>query len=226
MKQSKNSGLQKLTDLKLTRLLRRKKIGMEDIRALNRNELIRLGQLTTEKLNKLKGVDRDKFYEKVEAVLTEDTKNALWEHNHRNIITVISNSLISNNRLLSVQEISDKVSLSRTTIYKHLAEFSEHPLYTQEFNKFKLLTSNLLTIVYKNAIDGDTSAAKLFFNVCGMLQGGQPPSIGKQNNYLIINGITITQEKIAQLKPEQVATIEGIVKSIPEAIPIIENINS
>ena len=46
--------------------------------------------IVTEKFNSLKGVERDTFLLKIDALCDEETKNQLWESNHNKITAVIS----------------------------------------------------------------------------------------------------------------------------------------
>lgn len=60
---------------------------------------------------------------------------------------------------------------------------------------------------------GDIGAAKLYFNVMGHLQ--PTPSntlIQYQNNYIQINVTMLSQESIKSLNPEQLNSIECILK--------------
>jgi hypothetical protein len=61
---------------------------------------------------------------------------------------------------------------------------------------------------------GDIGAAKLYFNVMGHLQ--PTPSntlIQYQNNYIQINVTVLSQESIKSLNPEQLNSIESILKT-------------
>jgi hypothetical protein len=61
---------------------------------------------------------------------------------------------------------------------------------------------------------GDIGAAKLYFNVMGHLQ--PTPSntlIQNQNNFIQINGTVLSQESIKSLNPEQLNSIESILKT-------------
>ena len=69
--------------------------------------------------------------------------------------------------------------------------------------------------VFQFAVNGDTGAAKLYFNVMGVMNNGQSPNstlIQNQNNFIQINGTVLSQETIKNLNPEQLNTIEGILK--------------
>ena len=87
--------------------------------------------------------------------------------------------------------------------------------------KFRFLSSKVLAEVSKSALAGDPGSQKLFFNVLGMLGNGNGQKIRTQNNYILINGLTIDQETIQRLKPDQLAIIENVLKS---AIPQIGNL--
>jgi hypothetical protein len=67
---------------------------------------------------------------------------------------------------------------------------------------------------------GDIGSQKLYFNVMGFLNNGQGMQIQNQNNFIQINNTILSQETIRHLSPEQLFTIENILKSIilqPEA---------
>jgi hypothetical protein len=88
------------------------------------------------------------------------------------------------------------------------------------------MTLKVLAKVFQFAVNGDTGAAKLYFNVMGCLNNGQSTNgtlIQNQNNYIQINGTVLSQETIKNLNPEQLYTIESIWKTVlpnPEALEI------
>lgn len=224
---AKKEGLTKVDiDKKLKGILRRKKITKENFESLSNKERERLGELTTEILNKLNGSKEfdeegrnkfDLFIEKVWPMFTQDTKNSFWESNHQRITWAISSSMKETGHLPTVQDISDKSHLSRQTIYKHLKDFQSHPLYQEQILKMRMLASDVLSKVYQSAIQGDIGASKLFLNACGMLNN---QSIKHQQNYIQINGLTLTQDAIQMLSPDQLLTIENVLKQVtqPQAI--------
>jgi hypothetical protein len=63
-------------------------------------------------------------------------------------------------------------------------------------------------------------AAKLYFNVMGCLNGGQSSHntlIQNQQNNIQINNTILSQETVKHLNPEQLNTIEEILKTaLPE----------
>ena len=213
--------LQKLTDSekKLHNLLRRKQVTDEDIKQLNKPEKKRLMEIINEEVKRADPVQRDKILNKVEPIVDEQTIVDFWEYNHGRIMYAITSMIQENGRMPTRSEIAIRVQLSRTTVYKHLKEFATHPLYLEQLQKMRMLATNVLTKVYTAAMNNDDiGAAKLYFNVMGMLQNGQGNTV--QNNFIQINGIVVTQEAVKRLNPEQLFIIENVLKS---ALPQPQN---
>lgn len=211
-------GLQKLTEteIKVQDLLSLEKITQEDIKQFSPTDFKHLSKVITEKFNSLNGDDRDKFYEKIELITNISFKNDLWESNHNRITFAISTLMQEYGRMPSKSEIATKTELSRQTIHKHLKEYTNHPLYLQQIEQFRFMTSKVLAKVFQFAVNGDTGAAKLYFNVMGFLNNGQSTNgtlIQNQNNYIQINGTVLSQETIKNLNTEQLNTIESILKT-------------
>ena len=221
-------GLQKFTETetKINKILSLEQITPIDLEQLSEEENNRLNEILTEKFNNLKGVERDKFYKKIEAITTETTKNQLWEYNHNHITWAISTLMQEYGRMPTKTEIATKTELSRQTIHKHLKEYTNHPQYLEQMEQFRFMTSKVLAKVFQFAVNGDTGAAKLYFNVMGFMNNGQTPNntlIQNQNNYIQINGTVLSQETIKHLNPEQLNTIETILKTAlpqPEVLEI------
>jgi hypothetical protein len=222
---AKQKNLQKLTviDSKINKLLTQEQITMDDIKELNDYETAYLSTIVTGKINNLKGVEKEQFINKVEPILPTSTKNQLWESNHNQITWAIATLMQEFNRMPSKSEIATKTELSRQTIHKHMAEYASNPLYLQQVEQFRFMTSKVLAKVFRFAINGDIGAAKLYFNVMGCL-GGQTnnnTSIKNQNNYIQINGTVIDQETIKNLNSEQLNTIETILKTVlPQVVKL------
>lgn len=220
----KEKSLQKLTktDAKIQKLFSLEKITPEDLKALNKVEHSKFLDLVTEKFNSYKGKDRDKLYDKVEAITTENTKNQLWEYNHNQITWAISTLIQDYGRMPSKTEIAVKTELSRQTVHKHLKEYKEHPLYLGQIEQFRFLTSKVLARVFSFAVNGNIGAAKLFFNIVGVANNSQTLNqtlIQNHNNYIQINGTVLSQEAIKHLNPEQLNSIEQIlIKALPAEI--------
>ena len=120
MKAIKKS-LQKLTDSKsetgislskVDAVLSLEKINMSDLKGLSDFELDLLLIDVGEKINTLKGVENDKYWEKIDAFIGDSFKNQRWEKNHANITAAISNLMQNVNRMPSMRDIADETGLS------------------------------------------------------------------------------------------------------------------
>lgn len=219
-------SLQKVTDLeiKINEILSRKKITPADVNALNRDEYDCLSDTMAERVITLTGVERDEFFNKIDPIVTDLSRNRRWESNHHQITWAISSLLFQCQRMPTVTEIGMKAELSRQTVHKHLKDYSSHPIYMQQLEQFRFMTQKVLSRVYACAEEGDMQAAKLYFNVMGSLNGQLSSNtlIQTQNNYIQINGITLSQDQVKKLNPEQLSTIESILKI---ALPQAETLN-
>jgi predicted DNA-binding protein YlxM (UPF0122 family) len=209
-----NNELQNVTnsDPKIYGLLRRKHITSEDTKSFSDYENVRLGELCSKRIRKLQGPDREKFIKKIEDIVDEGTKRGFWEYNHGRIIYAISSLMKQYGRLPSADEIARTVDLSRTSVYRHLKEYSTHPLYLEQQEKLRILSSNVLTRVYLNAMNDDLGSQKLFLNAMGYLGNGQGRQVN--NNFIQVNNLLITQESILKLDPKQLAIVESTLKSV------------
>jgi hypothetical protein len=221
-------SLQKFTETetKINKVLSLEQITPSDLEPLSELESTRLMEILTERFNKLKGTERDKFYKKIEPITSDTTKNQLWESNHIQITWAISTLMKEYGRMPTKTEIANKTELSRQTVHKHLKEYASTPQYLGQIEQFRFMTSKVLAKVFQFAVNGDTGAAKLYFNVMGFMNNGQAPKntlIQNQNNYIQINGTVLSQETIKRLNPEQLNTIETILKTAlpqPEVLEI------
>ena len=215
-------GLQKFTktETKINQILSLEQITPKDLEPLSEKESTRLMEILTDRFNMLKGTERDKFYKKIEPITSNTTKNQLWEYNHNQITWAISTLMQEYGRMPTKTEIANKTELSRQTVHKHLKGYATHPQFLGQIEQFKFMTSKVLAKVFQFAVNGDTAAAKLYFNVMGFMNNGQTPNntlIQNQNNYIQINGTVLSQETIKHLNPEQLNTIETILKTaLPE----------
>jgi len=95
-------------------------------------------------------------------------------------------------------EIAKKTELSRPTIHKHLKDYSNHPLYLEQTEQFRIVREKVLAKVFKFAVNGDIKAAKLFLEFIGNADL-KCNTVTIQNNYIQINQIKITQKAAAKL---------------------------
>lgn len=106
----------------------------------------------------------------------------------------------------SKAEIAVTAELSRQTVHKHLKEYINHPLHLGQIEQFKFMSSKVLTKMFQYAVNGNVSAAKLYFNVVGGLNNQEQTTnntlIENQNNYIQINGTVLSQDTIKHLNTE------------------------
>lgn len=224
MKSTKKS-LQKFTDTeaKIKSLLALDSITHEALEILNKEEKKLFGQMLTEEFNSLADENRDKFYKKIEPIMAEESKNSVWESNHSQITYAISTLMQEYGRMPSKAEIAKKTELSRQTIHKHLKDYASHPLYLEQLEQFKFMTDKVLAKVFKFAVNGDISAAKLFLSMMTPIGPKHHSNtlIQTQNNFIQINGTVLSQEALQQLSPEQLNNLEAMLKT---ALPPIKEI--
>lgn len=221
-----NKGLQKLTELevKMNSLLSLEKITRADTDGLNEEERAELSRILTHQLNVLKGAEKEKLYNQVEEIMDSQTKNEIWEHNHINIMWAISSFIRENSRMPTKTEIATKTELSRQTVHKHLKEYKSSSYYAEFQQQFSIMQSKVMTTIFQYAVNGDMRAAKLYLESIGAMKNSPLVGIGSnvnnstliqnQNNYIQIGGTVLNQEIIKQMSPEQLNTIEGILKTI------------
>lgn len=211
-------SLQKLTEseVKINNLLSLDTITVEDTKILTQEEKDLFYRILDERIKTLQGLELNLFCEKVVALFNQETKNQLWENNHNSITACISNLMQEYGRMPSKSEIAAKTELSRQTVHKHLKEYSTHPQYLEQIEQFRFLTSKVLTKVFQYAVNGDIKAAKLYLEIMGgnLGHGVNNTLIKTQNNYIQINGTILSQEEIKKLNPEQLNSIEQILKTV------------
>lgn len=216
-------SLQKFTSFEQKKdfIFQLKEINKEDLEILNDDEKTEFYELLTERFNKLKGDENAEFLNQIWNITPAITRNIIWESNQNTITSTISGLMQDYGRMPTASEIAIKSELSRQTVTKHLKEYAKQPQYNEIVEQFKFMTSKVLAKVFKFAVNGDMSAAKLYFNVVGALnQNNQNTFIQNNNNYIQINGLIFNDEKLKTLKPEQLKTIEAILLS--EDLEIIE----
>ena len=214
-------GLQKFTETetKINKILSLEQITPNDLQPLRKAEHNHFMKVISERFNKLKGTERDKFLNKLEPITTDGTKNQLWESNHNQITYAISTLMQEYGRMPSKTKIADKTELSRQTVNKHLKEYTNHPQYLGQIEQFRFMTAKVLARVFQFAVNGDIRAAKLYLNVMGNLNNGQPSNntlIQNQNNFIQINGTIIKQESVSLLNPKQLEIIQTVLKEASE----------
>lgn len=210
---SKERGLQKFTDSEfLDRLLKQSKIGNEDLEKLTPKQLILFNDFFEKNYNTAKDEEKDQLLNKIIDALPEKKRNQIWEINHNNITNAITDYVQTCGGMPTKTRIAEYTGLSRQTVDKHLKEFQTSPLFKEIDEQFKFMIPKVMAEVLRQAINGDIRAAKLFLEVSG---GNRTKTrIKNQNNFIQINGIELTEEKISKLKPEQLEAIEAVLQSL------------
>lgn len=205
-------SLQKFTETenRVIKLFEQKKIVPEDYKDFDKNEKKQFDVELQKRMNTLQGSEKERFLEQVDAIMTVDTKNQLWEQNHSNIMWAISVLTEDNGNFPPVNLIANKVDLSRTTVHKHIKAFKEHSSYKAQQETIELMADKIVWQMYRLANKGDVKAGRLFLEVAGKIGKQKPQSVNTQNNYIQINGMVFNDEKLKTLKPEQLKSIETI----------------
>jgi len=155
--------------------------------------------------------DRDTFFEKTHSIISASSRNEIWERNHWCILNVISWQTIHERGVPTIKSIAEETGLSRVTVAKHLKEYYDSETYKEKENAYKFLREKLLTRIYSYAYDGNMKAAKIFMDAT--TDATSHLTINNQeNNFIQINGLTITQESIKNLSPEKLQKLQDIIE--------------
>jgi len=165
------------------------------------------------KANRLRDkVDLFLNYLKVEGGAT-DVRRQDWNNHHISIISAIRNHLINEDygQLPNLTTIAEKTKLSRQTVSEHLKEGISNKFYQERFKHLEYLTGDVLGKLYKLAIQGNVSAARVFLD--STLKAAQAPAtnIKQQNNYIQINNTRIDEVTVNELPEAARIEIENIV---------------
>jgi hypothetical protein len=111
----------------------------------------------------------------------------------------------------SITKIAQETKLSRVTIKRHLKEYYTSDTYKDKEHQYKFLREALLAKVYDAAYYGDMKAARIFLEASAPAEPRHKIK-NQQNNFIQINGTTITEEQIRLLPPDQQNTLLEILK--------------
>lgn len=209
----KNSTLQNFTKIerKVHRLLAKNPIPRNQFEKLTREEKKVFSDVINEKIRTLQYEERDQFLEKLESQLNfypqQEFKFTIWESNHFLISETIENYITTYGRYPTKTHLQAMTGLSRPTINEHLKKLSTSDHYKKYTEQFKMMTDRVLGAMTKSAIEGNVSAQRLFLQ---FISGEFGKRVNTQNNYIQINGMIITEEKLKTLPMEQLKAIENI----------------
>ncbi|MHA6697689.1 hypothetical protein [Chryseobacterium sp. A321] len=209
----KNSTLQNFTKMerKAKRLLSKNPVPKEQFDKLTAEERKVFSMVVNEKLCSLKHHEKDEYLKKLEEQLEfyskDEFKFTVWEINHLTISRCIENYVSAYGRFPTRTHIATMTDLSRPTINKHLETLQSSKHYKQYTAQFTMMTDRVIGAMTKSAIEGNVSAQRLFLE---FVSGQTSKRIGTQNNYIQINGFTLTEEKLRTLPADQLKAIENI----------------
>ena len=208
-------GLQKLTDSqrKVLETLDRPKVTKADIKSFSKEEIELMRTAVNERLDTLRDEELDRFLDKVSDIISPDSKNAIWENNHRSIVIQISEFIDLTGRMPTMFELSDRTGLSRQTLSKHLKEYRDHPQYLDYLEQFRFMGQRVLSKMFKLAVNGDVRAGRLYLEMVGGVMDGSGRG-GGTRNYIQINNTILTQEAIQSLPKSQLSRIEDVLREV------------
>jgi len=156
-----------------------------------------------------------------DANANEDT----WEYHHANVCTAIASYLHEHGIMPSQAVLSAKTGYNRQTITRHLKAYREHPSYIGQAETMHLMKMKVTEKMLAMALEGDIRAAKVFMETVartesrktGPNEADQAEGMAMvQNNFIRINGLFITEEKLSTLDPEKRAQLEALLN--PETV--------
>lgn len=175
-----DNNLQRLT---VQELLKLPEIKANDIEHLSESERSEIEKDIAERINNGTPGERDRAINQGWHIMTNSTKNSLWNQNHKRIIMVIHEYLTEYGTLPGASAIAEKTNISRQTATKHLNEFKNSKFYTSIQQQFDAVTENVMMVVYRQAMKGDLKACRLFLEVTGNLNKSRAGTyIDKQQN--------------------------------------------
>ena len=116
---------------------------------------------------------RNKLYGGVNKETSTEDRNPTWEANHVLIIEAMDKLMRDNERWPTKVEIIEACGLSRATVYKHLAAMNLAELLGEALDELKFMSGKVLAKLCENAMDGDIRAARLTFELMGVLKKGR-----------------------------------------------------
>lgn len=211
-KKTENKGLQRFTNYKQksAHLWALKQVTLDDMKILtSEQEELFLAEVNSKQIDS-KGVERDKLLKKFEPIFSEQTHRDMWHYNHAQITQAITNLMQEYGRMPLKSDIAERTGLSRPTIDKHLKEYQNNTEYLKNSEQFRFMSDKVLAKVFSFAVNGDIRACKLYLECMGKLGTNNSTTVNTQNNYIQINGLTISQDQITQLPKAQLNQIQNI----------------
>lgn len=139
-----------------------------------------------------------------------------WCVNESLINAYINNQLVKTRTVPSITDIAVATGISRITVQKHIKERKTSEYYAEQTETLKGLTHSVLAQLYKIGLyDSNVKALKVFLDYFKESPSPQQGTqINTQNNFIQINGLTISQEQITKLTPEQLTQVERLLNNV------------
>jgi hypothetical protein len=111
------------------------------------------------------------FNENAETDLMERSQN--WETNHERVKRAIGKLIRSHLHWPTKEAIATETGLSRSTVYRHMEQFSKEDMMANELEELKFMTSQITATMVDLALDGDIRAMRLAYELTGALKKGK-----------------------------------------------------
>ncbi len=160
-------------------------------------------------LDSLAGEDYDKFLEKVELLITEESKRNIEEARYVKIANAVDKLTKQGNRFPARCEIVAETDYSHKAVNECLVKYKDSFIYNGRADELIIMREKMISIVYQYGIRGDMKAARLFME-CTADRKEKTYNRNEQNNFIQINGYTITAEQLKQLPEEKQIQIQNI----------------
>jgi len=146
-----DKGLQKYPDSRVAyimpdkletpikKIARGGKINLEEIWNLTKEEKEKIQSVMTAGVITLAGEDREQFISNLEGVMSETSRNEIWERNHWTIMTAVDYLTRTCGQVPTITKIASETFLSRLTIARHLKEYYSSQVYKDKEGGYKAL---------------------------------------------------------------------------------------
>ena len=222
---AKKKGLQKYADFESIKT-------KEDFLKFKEKEPKRIGLLTDYLYKKLNEVNTnpvksegeiDRYFNRIiklkevnnEVDSITKFKRERWYINETHINVFVNNFITKNRYVPTTSMIAETTGLSRVTIQSHLKERKGNEYYDEHLETLRGLTNSVLCQLYKIGIENsDVKALKVYLDYFKEPSQIANTQTNTQNNYIQINGLTISQEQIGKLNPDKLIQIEKLLNTL------------
>lgn len=99
-----------------------------------------------------------------------EVRNEIWEVNHRSILSAIAKHLSTNGCMPGQTLIAEKTELSRKCVARHLAEYRDSELYTEQMKKLQMMKLTVVELILSQAVQGDLKAARMYVELLSKME--------------------------------------------------------